>query len=171
MTGETFLRPKGKGRGIMVSDLLPFGRLRPFTSLQWVSQFSIGSTGLTETEAVEIFVYGRSSDGYGMEIHFFEIGGWECCTDRRGSYPGYSSFMFDNATSSAVYAKDALCTGDIARNRFSTTTGSTPLEEDKVRLPQTFRGLSCSAIPSSLSLPMLFIRFRANLNFYRTDSW
>lgn len=73
-----------------------------------------------------------------MEIHFFEIGGWECCTDRRGSYPGYSSFLFDNATSSAVYAKDALCTGDIARNRFSTTTGSTPLEEDKVRFPKNF---------------------------------
>ena len=57
--GDTYLRPKGRGQGIMTSEfLLPFGR-RNFLSLPLEKQAKvIEKSGLTVTEAVQVFEYG-----------------------------------------------------------------------------------------------------------------
>lgn len=93
MVGDTLLRRKGKGRGIMFSELLlSFARLR-LSRLFWIQQEEIiRNTGLKINEAVEILEYGKNNDRY-----------WEAL------YLGYSIlFMFDNATSHLVYAEDEL---------------------------------------------------------------
>lgn len=66
----------------------------------------IQQTGLTTTKAVKIFQYGKNNDGYwdGAKLHKQVV----------ALYPGYSlCFLFDNATSHSVYAKDALQVKDM----------------------------------------------------------
>ena len=62
---DIFLRPKGRGQGIMTSDfLLPYAQLN-FNSLTQEKKEEIArTTGLLETEAVKIFEYGKNNDGY-----------------------------------------------------------------------------------------------------------
>lgn len=60
--GDTFLRPKGRGQGIMVSEfLLPFGRLNLFSFSEERQKKVMEKTGLTFKEAVELFEYGKNS--------------------------------------------------------------------------------------------------------------
>lgn len=70
--GDTYLRPKGRGQGIMTSEfLLPFGRLN-FLSLPLEKQAEvIEKWGLTVTKAVEVFEYEKNNDGYwdGAKLH------------------------------------------------------------------------------------------------------
>ena len=70
--GDTFLRPKGRGQGIMTSEfILPFGRLNlAFLSPKRREEI-VQETGLIETEAVEVFEYGKNNDGYwdGAKLH------------------------------------------------------------------------------------------------------
>ena len=116
--GETPLRPKGKGRGIMVSDfLLPFGRLG-FSHLSPNDQKSlIATTGLSETEAVEIFEYGKNNEGYWDGPKLLKQVINKAIPIAEALYPGYSfMFMFDNATSHAVYAENALCAGNMNKS-------------------------------------------------------
>ena len=62
--GDTFLRPKGRGQGIMASEfLLPYGRLN-LASLTFEEREAIHETGLLEEEAVENFEYGKNNDEY-----------------------------------------------------------------------------------------------------------
>lgn len=70
--GDTFLRPKGRGQGIMASEfLLPFVRLNLFSLTPEKREQIKEETGLDETEAVEIFEYGKNNDGYwdGAKLH------------------------------------------------------------------------------------------------------
>ena len=63
--GDTFLRPKRRGQSIMVSEfLLPFGRLNLSSLSSEKRQEVLEKTGLTHTEAVEIFEYRKNNDGY-----------------------------------------------------------------------------------------------------------
>lgn len=70
--GDTYLRPKGRGQGIMTSEfLLPFGRLN-LLSLPLEKQAEvIEKWGLTVTKAVEVFEYEKNKDGYwdGAKLH------------------------------------------------------------------------------------------------------
>ena len=70
--GDSFLRPKGRGQGIMASEfLLPFGRLNlSFLSKEKKKEI-VQKSRLKVTEAVEIFEYGKSNDGYwdGPKLH------------------------------------------------------------------------------------------------------
>lgn len=108
--GDTFLRPKSKGRGIMVSEfLLPFGRLN-LSSLSELSQRElIDKFGLTQTEAVEIFEFGKNNQGYWTGADLLKQVKEKALPIAEVLYPGYSLlFLFDNATSHLVYSQDAL---------------------------------------------------------------
>lgn len=109
------MRPKRRGQGIMVSEfLLPFGRLNlSFLSLE-KRQEVIKKAGLTHTEAVENFEYGKNNDGYwdGAKLHQQVVN--KALPIAEALYPGYSLlFLFNNATSHSVYAKDALQVKDM----------------------------------------------------------
>lgn len=108
--GDSFLRPKGRGQGIMASEfLLPFGRLNLSSLPQEKINEVLSTTGMTVTEAVEIFEYGKNHEGYwdGAKLHKQVV--TKALPIAEALYPGYSLlFLFDNATSHSVYAKDAL---------------------------------------------------------------
>ena len=113
--GDTFLRPKGRGQGIMTSEfLLPFGRLNLFSLTPERREQIKEETRLVETEAVEIFEYGKNNDGYwdGAKLHKQVVD--KALPIAQALYPGYSLlFLFDNATSHSVYSKDALQVKDM----------------------------------------------------------
>lgn len=113
--GDTFLRPKGRGQGIMTSEfILPFGRLNLASLTPEKKAEVVAQSGLTETEAVEIFEYGKNNDGYwdGVKLHKQVVS--KALPIAEALYPGYSLlFLFDNATSHSVYAKDALQVNDM----------------------------------------------------------
>ncbi len=87
--GNTFLRPKGRGQGIMVSEfILPYGRLN-LASLTSEERETIRRTGLLEEEAVEIFEYGKNNDGYwdGAKLHQQVVN--NALPIAEALYPGY----------------------------------------------------------------------------------
>jgi hypothetical protein len=104
-----FLRPKGKGRGIMVSDfLLPWSRLN-LLSLPKEQQEELNASGVP-LEAVELFEYGKDKGYWDGENLLKQIES-KALPIAEALYPGYEFlFAFDNATSHAVYANDALRT-------------------------------------------------------------
>lgn len=110
MKGDTYLRPKGRGQGIMTSDfLLPFGRLNLASLDEKKREEVVEKARLVDTDAVEIFEYGKNNDGYwdGAKLHKQVVN--KALPIAEALYPGYSLlFLFDNATSHSVYAKDAL---------------------------------------------------------------
>lgn len=113
--GNSFLRPKGRGQGIMVSEfLLPFGRLNLSSLSQEKRDEVVSRTGLTLTEAVEIFEYGKNHEGYWDRVKLHKQVVTKALPVAEAFYPGYSLlFLFDNATSHLIYAKNALRTQDI----------------------------------------------------------
>ena len=112
--GDTFLRPKGKGQGIMVSDfLLPWGRL----NLSHLSEERVeeGCQKGIPQEAAELFEYGKQ-DGYWDRARLLEQVTKKALPIAQFLYPGYDLvFLFDNATSHAVYAKDALNVNNMSK--------------------------------------------------------
>lgn len=108
--GDTFLRSKSKNRGIMVSEfLLPFGRLNLSSLSELSQQDLIERCGLTETEAVEIFEFGKNNQGYWTGADLLKQVKNKALPIAQALYPGYSLlFLFDNATSHSVYGQDAL---------------------------------------------------------------
>ena len=104
---DTFLRPKGKGQGIMVSDfLLPWGRL----NLKHVTEAKLAEAKAKgiPLEAVELFEYGKR-DGYWDGACLLKQVTEKALPIAQFLYPGFDLvFMFDNATSHSVYADDAL---------------------------------------------------------------
>ena len=113
--GDTFLRPKGRGQGIMVSEfILPFGRLNLASLTPEKMQEVMEKTSLMHTEAVEVFEYGKNNDGYwdGAKLHQQVVN--KALPIAEALYPGYSLlFLFDNVTSYLVYAKNALQVKDM----------------------------------------------------------
>lgn len=104
-----FLRPKGKGKGIMVSDfLLPWSRLNLF-SLPKEQQEQLNASGVP-LEAVELFEYGKEKGYWDGESLLKQIEK-KALPIVEALYPGYGFlFLFDNATSHAIYADNALRT-------------------------------------------------------------
>lgn len=113
--GDTFLRPKGRGQGIMVSEfILPFGRLNLTSLSPEKRQKVLEQTGLSHTEVVEIFEYGKNNDGYWDDAKLHQQVVNKALPIAEALFPGYSLlFLFDNATSHSVYAKDALQAKDM----------------------------------------------------------
>lgn len=71
-------------------------------------------TELLETEAVEIFEYGKNNDRYWDKARLHQQVVNKALPIAEALYPGYSLlFLFDNATSHSVYAKDALQVQDM----------------------------------------------------------
>ncbi len=94
----------------MVSEfILLFGRLNLASLAPEKREEVLSRTGLIYTEAVEIFEYGKNNDRYwdGAKLHQQVVN--KALPIAEALYPGYSLlFLFDNATSYSVYAKDAL---------------------------------------------------------------
>jgi hypothetical protein len=101
------IHPKGKGKGIMVSDfLLPWSRLN-LSSLSKERQTELEASGLPR-EAAVLFEYGKE-DGYWDGSKLLEQVLNQALPIAESLYPGYQLlFLFDNATSHSVYADDAL---------------------------------------------------------------
>ena len=102
----------------MVSEfLLPFGRL-DLSSLSLEKRHEvIEKVGLTHTEAVENFEYGKNNDGYLDGAKLYQQVVNKALPIAEALYPGYSLlFLFDNATSHSVYAKDALQVKDMNKS-------------------------------------------------------
>lgn len=77
----------------------------------------IRQTGLTVTEAVELFEYGKNHEGYWDKAKLHEQVVSKALPVAEALYPGYALlFLFDNATSHSVYASNALCTNDINKS-------------------------------------------------------
>ena len=108
LDGHNILRPKGKGKGIMVSDfLLPWSRLN-LLSLPLQQQQELASSDIP-LEAATYFEYGKMEEGYWTDEHLLEQIEAKALPIAEVLYPRYELlFMFDNATSHAIYAKDEL---------------------------------------------------------------
>lgn len=108
--GDTFLRPKGRGQGIMTSDFwLPFGRFNLASLSSQKRKEVVEKRGLLETEAVEMCEYRKNNDEYWDEAKLYKQVVNKALPIAEALYPRYSPlFLFDNATSHSVYAKDAF---------------------------------------------------------------
>ena len=154
--GNSFLRPKGRGQGIMASEfLLPFGRLNLSSLSEEKRSEVLEKSGLNVTEAVEIFEYGKSNDGYwdGPKLHHQVV--TKALPIAEALYPGYSLlFLFDNATSHSVYAQNALRTANMNKR----VGGKQPIlrdgwyEENGIRIahPMAFQDAQGTIIPKEI---------------------
>ena len=89
--------------------LLPFDRLNLASLSQEKRDEIVKKCGLVSTEAVEIFEYRKNNDGYwdGAKLHHQVMK--KALLIAKALYPKYFLlFIFNNATSHSVYAKNAL---------------------------------------------------------------
>ena len=78
----------------MASDfLLPFGQLNLFSLSEEKKKKVIDKTGLTVTEAVELFEYGKSNEGYwdGPKLHKQVVN--KALPIAEALYPGYCNWL------------------------------------------------------------------------------
>ena len=108
LEGHGIFHPKSKRRGIMVSDLLLlWSRLNVF-SLPSQQQTDLVNSGIS-LEVATYFEYSKMEEGYWTGEHLLDQIRTKALSIGEALYPGYELlFMFDNVTSHAVYAKDAL---------------------------------------------------------------
>lgn len=99
---------KGKKRDIIVSDFLfPWSRLNLLFLLLEKPQ-ELASSDIF-FEVVTYFKYGKMEEGYWMGKHLLDQIKSKVLPITEILYPGYELlFMFDNAISHAIYAKNAL---------------------------------------------------------------
>lgn len=113
--GDTFLRPKRRKQGIMVSGfILLFRRLNLASLTPEKRPEVIEKTGLRYTKAVKVFEYGKNNDGYwdGTKLHQQVVN--KALPIAEALYLSYSLlFLYNNATSHSIYAKNALQVKDI----------------------------------------------------------
>lgn len=114
---NTFLRPKGRGQGIMVSEFIfPYSRLN-LASLTSEERKTIWKTGLLEEEVVEIFKYEKNNDGYWDGAKLYQQVVNKALPITEALYLGHPLlFLFDNAISHSVYAKNALQVEDMNKS-------------------------------------------------------
>lgn len=108
--------------------ILPFGQLNLASLSPEKREEIVQETELIETEAVEVFEYGKNNDRYwdGAKLHQQVVK--KALPITKTLYPGYSLlFLFDNATSHFVYAKDALQ----AKNINKKSGGKQPILRDR----------------------------------------
>ena len=111
---DAFLRPKRKGKGIIVSDfLLPWKRLN-LLHLQSHEREALIASGIPE-KAAEIFEYGQE-DGYWNTAKVVNQIQEKALPIAQPLYPEYQIIiMFDNIKSHAVFAKNALRVGNMSK--------------------------------------------------------
>ena len=99
----------------MVSEFsLSYGRLNLASFTLEKSEEVVQQTGLTTTEAVEVFKYRKNNDGYWDEAKLHKQVVKKALPVAEALYLRYSlCFLFDNATSHSVYTKDALYVKDM----------------------------------------------------------
>lgn len=111
--GKQPLRPKARGKGIMVSDFLtPGGRLELPDS---ISDEEINERLLPRRQATEYFIYGKDRywKGDDMVDHTVKV----AIPIFDAAFPGCQAvFAFDNASSHNAYAADALRVGNMNLN-------------------------------------------------------
>ena len=103
--GKQPLRPKARGKGLMVSDFLtPGGRLAvPDT----ISDAELSARLLPRRHATEYFIYGKDKywQGDDMVDHTLKV----AIPIFNAAFPGCQAvFLFDNASNHSSYAADAL---------------------------------------------------------------
>lgn len=115
---DIHLQSKGRGQGIMASEFfLPLGRLNLAFLSEEKKKKMVEKSGLTITEAVELFEYGKSNERYWDRPKFHKQVVNKALPIAEALYPGYSFlFFFDNATSHFVYAQDALHTAQMNKS-------------------------------------------------------
>jgi len=103
--GKQPLRPKARGKGLMVSDFLtPGGRL---TVPDAISDTEVTAQLLPRRYATEYFIYGKDKywRGDDMVDHTVNV----AIPIFNAAFPGCQAlFLFDNASSHSSYADDAL---------------------------------------------------------------
>ena len=99
LNGQGILRPKGRGKGIMVSDfLLPWSRLNLF-SLPTQQQKDLAKSGISLEVAI-YFEYGKTEEGYWTREYLLDQIVKKALPIGEVLYPGYALlFLFDNAIS------------------------------------------------------------------------
>lgn len=108
LDGHGILQPKGKGRDIMVSDFLPPWSRLNLASLLPEKQKKLAELGVP-FEAATYFECGKIEEGYWTGEHLLDQIQNKALPIGEALHPCYKLlFMFDNTTSHAVYAKDAL---------------------------------------------------------------
>lgn len=111
--GHSVLRPKGKGKSIMVSDFLLLCSQLNLFSLFQTQQDELVSSDIP-LEAAKFFEYSKNNDGYWKGEHLLQQMVEKALPIGEALYPGYQLlFLFDNATSHSVFALDALQVGEI----------------------------------------------------------
>ena len=94
--------------------LLPYGRLNLASLTLEKREEVIQQIGLQEIEAVEIFEYEKNNDGYWDEAKLHKQVVNKALPIAEALYPEYSFiYLFDNATSHSIYAKDVLQVKDM----------------------------------------------------------
>ena len=139
--GENPLRPKGKGRGIMVSEFLTeIGRLRVRDE---VGEDELLKEGL-ERDATIYFEYGDKGEGYwkGEDIVQQVLNKAIPVFEKEHGKECKACFLFDNSSNHGVFAEDAL----VAERMNLNSGGKQPLMRDgwyessadfgSVRVPQ-----------------------------------
>lgn len=108
LNGHGILRPKGRSKGIMISDfLLPWSRLN-LLSLPVQQQEELASLGVP-TEAATYFEYGKQEEGYWTGKHLLDQVIKKSLPIGEALYPGYTLlFLFDNATNHSIHGKNAI---------------------------------------------------------------
>ena len=94
----------------MLEFLLSFGLLKLSSLPEDKKKEVIEKMEITITEAVVLFEYEKTNKGYwdGPKLHQQVVN--KALAIAEALYLGYSLlFLFDNATSHSVYAKDVLC--------------------------------------------------------------
>ena len=122
------MQPKGRRQNIITSDFIfSYGRLN-LNSLTPERREKIAqTTGLLETNVVEILKCGENNDGYWDEAKLHQQVVNKALPIAKTFYPGYSFFyLFDNVTSHSVYAKDALQVQDMNKG----CEGKQPILQD-----------------------------------------
>ena len=113
----------------MTSDfILPYRQLKLNSFILERREEIAQTTGLLETEAVKIFEYGKNNDEYwdGAKLHQQVVN--KALSIAEVFYPGYLLlYLFDNATSCFVYAKDAFQVQDMNKG----CGGKQPILRDK----------------------------------------
>lgn len=112
---DIFLHPKGQRQEILVSEfILHYGRLNLAFLTPKKSEKVIQQMGLTTTEAVKVFKYGKNNNRYWDEAKLHKQVVEKALSIAKTFYPGYSlCFLFDNITSHFIYIKDILQIKDI----------------------------------------------------------
>lgn len=92
---DTFLRLKSRGQGIMVSEFIfPDRRLNLASFTPKKREEVVKQTGLTITEAVEIFEYGKNNNGYWDRAKLHKQVVEKALPIAEALYPGYSLVFY-----------------------------------------------------------------------------